>query len=558
MTSAADTSIIFHGSGRVEPPDPGGRLPAALVFPAEEPLALSTLGWQSAWRILMGMPGMRVERFFLPQSGKRPISADSDAPLSDFPLLAASVNFEEDFKALAEMLLAADIPLRRVDRPEWPIVMVGGPVAFLNPAPLAPLADAFFVGEAEAGMEQAAACVRDGWMAGESKAVVLKRLAALPGVLVPGLSRLPVRRVIAGGLGTELDAPCYSTFVSPRSAFRDMFLVEVNRGCPYGCRFCAAGSIYRPPRRASLDSLKALVEAAAPQKVGLVGTALTDWPDLRAFLAWLKERKTKFSLSSVRADGLSEDFLTFLRDAGARTLTLALEAPSERLRRAAGKRLDVEKLLEVVKIVSRLQFNKLKLYLIVGWPGETDADYEEFGEFLARLAEAREHGRGKKGKGLEVAVLSVAPLVPKPFTPLQWAAMPPEADLAARMEEVKAMCRPYKGLRVEGESAFAARLQGLLARGGQEVFDLVELAAREGSWRAALRRWEGDPGDVLDRERGADEPFPWEMVDTGVARKHLWREWRAYAESREGLLCPEEGCSVCGRCGMPSGFGRPL
>ncbi len=555
MTSAADTNILFYGSGGVELPDPGGRLPTALVFPAEEPLALSTLGWQAAWRILVSMPGMRVERFFLPPSGKRPLSADSSAPLSDFPLLAASVNFEEDYKALVEMLLGADIPLRRAERPDWPLVLVGGPVAFLNPAPLAPLADAFFVGEAEAGMEAAAASVRDGWMAGESKETVLARLAEMPGVLVPGVSRLPVRRVVAGGLTTDLEAPCYSTFVSSRSAFRDMFLIEVNRGCPYGCRFCAAGSIYRPPRRARLSRLKELVEAAAPQKVGLVGTALTDWPDLRAFLEWLKKRKTKFSLSSVRADGLTEDFLTFLRDAGARTLTLALEAPSERLRRAAGKRLDVEKLLDVVANVSRLQFNKLKLYLIVGWPGETDEDYAEFGDFLARLAEARAQGRGKKGKGLEVAILSVAPLVPKPFTPLQWAAMRPEAELAARMEEIKTMCRPYKGLRVEGESAFAARLQGLLARGGEEILDLVELAAREGSWRAALKHWDRDPASILDRERDKDESFPWEMVDTGVARGHLWGEWRAYAASREGLLCPEEGCAACGRCGMPARIG---
>ena len=488
MTSAATDDILFFGSRKPEPPDPGGRLPVALVFPAEEPLALSTLGWQAVWRILATLPGVRVERFFQPPRGACPASADSAALLSDFILLAASVNFEEDFKTLAEMLLEAEIPLRREARPDWPLVLVGGPVAFLNPAPLAPLADAFYVGEAEVGMATVAARVREGWLAGEDKQTVLRALAGLPGVLVPGVSPLPVRRAVAGGLNTELAAPCYSTFVSPHATFRDMFLIEVNRGCPYACRFCAAGSIYRPPRRATLARLMELVEAAQPQKVGLVGTALTDWPDLRAFLAWLKERKTKFSLSSVRADGLSEDFLTFLRDAGARTLTLALEAPSERLRRAAGKRLDVEKLLGVVENVSRLQFNKLKLYLIAGWPGETDADYAEFGEFLARFAEARERGRGKKGKGLEVAVLSVAPLVPKPFTPLQWAAMRPEAELAARMEEVKALCRPYKGLRVEGESAFAARLQGLLARGDETLFDLVELAAHEGSWRAALKR----------------------------------------------------------------------
>ncbi|EPR44442.1 Radical SAM domain protein [Desulfovibrio sp. X2] len=549
MTSARER-IHFLGAGRPELPDPGGRLPTALVFAGEESLALSTLGWQAAWRILADLPGLRVERVFLPGPNEAPASADSGIPLSDFPLLAASVNFEEEFKALAEMLLAAEIPLRRTDRPDWPLVLIGGPVAFLNPAPLMPLADAFFVGEAEAGLAEAVAVVRDVRLAGGGKDEAIARLERLPGVLVPGRTPLPVRRVVAGGITNELSAPCYSTFVSPRSAFRDMFLVEVNRGCPYGCRFCAAGSIYRPPRHATLEGLKDLVEQAAPQKVGLVGTALTDWPDLRAFLEWLKERKTKFSLSSVRADGLSDDFLTFLRDTGLRTLTLALEAPSERLRRAAGKRLDTGRLLEVVSSVSRLQFNKLKLYLIVGWPGETDADYEEFGDFLAEFSAARERGRGKKGKGLDVAVLSVAPLVPKPWTPLQWSAMRPEAELAARLDRLRALCRPHKGLRLEGESPFAARLQGLLTRGDEALFDLIELAARQGTWRKALAEWDGDMARYLDRERSREEPFPWEVVDTGVSRAYLWREWQAYLAGKEGVLCPDDGCGSCGRCGL--------
>lgn len=553
--TTADQAIQFHGRAAPELPDPGGRLPVALVFPGEAGLALSTLGWQSAWRILAREPGVRVERVFAPKRGQEPVSLDSGLPLRDFPLICISVNFEEELKTVIEMLDAAGIPPRRASRPGWPLVLVGGPVAFLNPAPLAPLADAFFVGEAEDGLADTASAVRGAYFAGADKAAALFSIASMPGIYAPGLSEVPVRRRIAGGIGPILHDPAYSSFISSEAAFRDMFLVEVNRGCPYGCRFCAAGSIYRPPRRATLSRLKELVEAANPRKVGLVGTALTDWPDLREFLLWLRERKTAFSLSSVRADGLDDDFLQFLRDTGARSLTLALEAPSERLRRAAGKRLDSEALLRVVETVSRLRFNKLKLYLIVGWPGEEDADYEELADFMARVQEARERGRGRKGSGLELLMISVSPLVPKPFTPLQWAAMASEEDLSRRIEQVRAACRPFKGVRVEGESPFAARLQGLLARGDEEMFDLAELAAKHGSWRAALKEWGVDTARYL-LEKSQGELFPWEVIDPGVSRAHLWKEWQGYLDCRAGGICPAEGCGPCGRCDLSPKQGK--
>jgi radical SAM superfamily enzyme YgiQ (UPF0313 family) len=328
-----------------------------------------------------------------------------------------------------------------------------------------------------------------------------------------------------------------------------MLLLEVNRGCPYGCRFCAAGFVYRPPRHADMADLKAVVEMANPSKVGLVGTALTDWPELPEFLDWLKERNTKFALSSVRADGLTREFLTFLRRAGVRTITLALEGPSRRLRLAANKKLAEDDFLRAVTLCSELGVNHLKVYVIVGWPDETDEDYDALAGFLNEIQAARAAGRGGRKKGLELVTLGVSCLVPKPFTPFQWAPMASETALAARLKSLKAMVKPLKGFQLSADNAPAARLQGLLARAGEEAFDLLVLAARSG-WRKALADWSGDPAAILDRERAQDETFPWEVVDPGVTRAFLWREWQRYKSGQTTRSCPPEGCAACRACGL--------
>jgi len=359
--------------------------------------------------------------------------------------------------------------------------------------------------------------------------------------------------VVADSSGRLLANPGSSCFVSPESEFRDMFLLEVNRGCPYGCRFCAAGYIYRPPRHAAIADLQAAVESVNPLKVGLVGTALTDWPDLLPFLTWLGERGTKFSLSSLRADGMTDELLTFLRRTGTRSLTFALEGASRRLRTAINKRLDEDVFLDAVRRVSALRFNHLKVYLIAGWPGETDADYDELGTFLERMAQAVEEGRGGKRQGVEHVTVSASCLVPKPWTPFQWAPMRSEADLDAVMRRIKSLVKPLKGFRSMLEKPASARLQGLLARGDERVFELAEIAAQPGmSWRAALKQWDGDPAKYLDRERGADEAFPWECIDTGVDRRYLWREWERYKAVHPSARCGPGDCASCDMCGLGS------
>ncbi|WP_043793891.1 radical SAM protein [Solidesulfovibrio fructosivorans] len=545
--SETSRARVHFGLDRPEVRDFGGRLPVALAVPGAEGLALSALGWQAVWRLLTDDQALAVERVFC-RPDEAPMAEDSGRPLADFPVVAFSLCYEEDYLPAAAALTAADIPLTRDKRPDFPIVMGGGPLAFLNPAPFLPALDLLFVGEAEAGLPEVLAALRRAVLSGADKAACLAAVAHMPGVLVPGVTRTPVARACAtdADAATVLADPAHSCFVSGHAAFRDMFLVEVNRGCPYGCRFCAAGYVYRPPRQARMAALQTLIEDVSPRKVGLVGTALTDWPDLLPFLAWLRERGTKFSLSSVRADGITPELLTILRQAGLRTLTLALEAPSERLRRAANKHLSLDALENAVALAGKYGINHLKFYVIVGWPGECPEDFDDLAPLLARVAEAASIGKGKRG--VAHATLSVNPLVPKPATPMQWAPMASVAAIEAAYARVREAAKPLPGFRVEVENASMARMQGLLARGDERLFPLIEAAAASGSFRRALKTWDGDEAFYLDRERDKDEVFPWDIVDIGVSRDFLWREWERYQQGVPTAKCPPAGCAVCKRC----------
>lgn len=535
-------------------PDHGGRLPTAIVVPGGEALAVSTLGWQAVYRLLAEEPLMAVERVFPDKTGHgpdggEPVSREASHPLSSFPVLAFSVTYEEDYLLLARTLEASGVPPLAAERPDFPLVLAGGPPAFLNPAPIAPFVDLFWVGEANEDHLQLLLDLRDHIFAGGSKSDFLEAVKDRPGVYVPGSSTTPVRRVVSA-LGSALPDPAWSCFVSPTATFKDTLLLEVNRGCPYGCRFCAAGYIYRPPRHADIDVMKDVVERTNPLKVGLVGTALTDWPDLLPFLKWLKERKTKFSLSSMRADGITEELLVFLRQCGIRTITLALEGASERLRNMASKKLDPDDFLKAVRLCARYGVNHLKSYIIVGWPGETDEDYDELADFMQRIIDIRAEEPGGRKKSYMRMTLGASCLVPKPWTPFQWAPMASEEQLDRRLKQLRKIVKPYKGLTLTHDSPFQARLQGLLARGDERVAEFIMLAAKHGGWKKALKRWDGDPSVYLDRVRADDEPFPWECVDIGVRRSFMLREWHQAQKAVVTPGCPGIACGDCKRCGM--------
>jgi radical SAM superfamily enzyme YgiQ (UPF0313 family) len=542
-------SELFYGRAQPALKEWGGRLPVALVFPEPMEHGLSTLGWQVVYRLLASREELVVERFFWDPTSPRPRSVDSGRDLGLFPLVLFSLNFEGDFPTVLKFLDSADIAVESADRPEWPLVLAGGPVAFLNPFPILPALDGVFVGEAEAGLCRVVEAIAEVWVHGGGKAHALDRIAALPGVLVPGRSREPVRRVVSMHDGMELREPGFSCFVSHQAQFRDMLLLEVNRGCPYGCRFCAAGSIYKPARHASMESLQQIVDRCAPHKVGLVGTALTDWPELLPFLRWLHERDVKFSLSSLRADGLTEELLGFMRHTGTRSVTLALEGASTRLRRAMNKQFSEEVFLEVVSRISRLQFGTLKLYLITGWPDESQDDFEEFATLLAKIDAARNQGRGNRKKGVELISVSVSCLVPKPWTPMQWTSIHDVRWFKDAMRNYKRMVGAYKGMRFSGENPAQARLQMFLARGGEVIYPFIRTASEEGL-TTAMERHASLVHDVLTRQYDGNTVFPWERLDIGVRRKFLYSEWIKYRRGMKSPVCPKEGCHECRLCGL--------
>ncbi len=525
----------------------------ALAVPGGDKAALSALGWQSVYRALAEAPGLAVERVFPDKLGTTegvdPRTRESKSPLSSFPVIAWSITFEEDFLSLPRTLLAAGVPPLAAERPSLPLVIAGGPVAFLNPAPIAPFVDIFWVGEADDRFLQFFDTLRTLVFDGADRETILETVKDMDGVYAPGRSRTPVKRITSGGQGPLTD-PAFSCFISGKAAFRDTLLLEVNRGCPYGCRFCAAGYIYRPPRHAELDELKRIVELADPPKVGLVGTALTDWPELLPFLKWLHERKKKFSLSSMRADGITEELLVYLRERGIRTITLALEGASERLRRMMSKKLDPKDFLNAVRLCARYGVNHLKIYMIAGWPGETDEDYAELADFLAEIVRIRSEEPGGRKKQFMRITIGVSSLVPKPFTPFQWAPMLTEDVLNARMKGLEKLAKPYKGVTLQHDDPFQARLQGLLARGGEDLAEFILLAAEHGGWKKALKQWDGDPASILDRERGQDENFPWEVVDIGVRREYLWKEWERAKQAKVSPGCSARGCAQCAGCGL--------
>ncbi len=553
------------GSRAIPEQEWGGRLPIALVFPQKPALAYSSLGWQAVLELLRPRPALAVEPVFWDPDRQELVRPFGKRGLDAFGVVAFSLTYEFDYIHLFRILTASGIAPDAARRPSWPLVMAGGALAFMNPAPIAPSVDLFWVGEAEAGLADCLEVLAEAYVRNGSRDDALDLIAAMPGVYVPGKSTLPVHRAVhlhPANLG-GLEAPVSSCFITPDAVFRDTLLLEVNRGCPHGCRFCAAGYVYRPPRLASLDALQEIVLRKRPRKVGLVGTALTDWPDLGRFLAWLGEQKVDVSLSSLRAEGLTEELLDILRALGTRTITLALEGAGRTLRDSMNKHVREEAFLRTVERLSRKGFNHLKIYLLLGWPGETDADWEEFGLFLREVDQARATGGGRGKTNLKLITLGLGCLVPKPWTPLQWAAMADEQAFKDRISQVRKATKNMTGVQVRSDAPGLARIQGLLARGDERVHELIRLAAglkgRELEvWTAALAQWPGDPAWYLDRERARDEIFPWEMIDPGLDREYLWREWEKVGTRRTSPPCPmdfapdglQAGCLKCRRCGL--------
>jgi len=538
--------------------DWGGKVSIALVYPNSYAVGMSNLGFQTIYRHLNAIPDVVCERVFLPdpedidelrRTRGVPLSLESLRPLTDFHMVGFSVTYEGDYIHVLRLLALAGIPLRAAERrPHDPLVLMGGVCAFSNPEPLAPFMDFIVVGEGEELVVELMAAYRDGYRDREG---FLSALTALEGLYVPerydvayagdgtiasvtphgGAPAIVTKRRLRNVNAFETIA----TVKTPQAEYGHMALLEVGKGCGRGCRFCLEGQVYRPVRHRSVEALRATVKelaASGEKRVGLVGACVSDYPWIGELLKIIDEQGLELSISSIRADSLTDDLVAALARGGHRTLTVAPEAGTERLRRAIRKAITDEQILAACDLVRAHGIPNLKTYFMLGQPTETDEDVEAIPR-LAELMLERLRVLDPTGRPFGRLTLSISSFVPKPWTPFQWAPFDGAESLQAKLETVKHGVRRFPNVRVLHENPREAALQSLLARGDRRVGDFLVLAATfDGDWRRALREWDGDRAFYTTRQRSADERLPWDHFEVGVKKAGLLREWdRAFAEA---------------------------
>ena len=538
--------------------DWGGRIAIALVYPNTYAVGMSNLGFQTIYWHLNQIPDVVCERVFLPdpedldelrRSGGAPFSLESMRPLTDFHLIGFSVTFEGDYINVLRLLSLAGIPLRAAQRRAHdPIVMMGGVCAFSNPEPIAPFMDFVAVGEGEELAREVVEAYRQGYRERES---FLDGLVGLDGVYVPDRYH-----VAYAGDGTVADVTArggarpivtkrrlrdvnrfetISLVKTPHAEYGHMALLEVGKGCGRGCRFCLEGQVYRPVRHRSLDALKATVHKMAADgatRVGLVGACVSDYPWIGQLLDVVQDAGLELSISSIRADSLSDGLASALARGGHRTLTIAPEAGTDRLRRVIRKAISDEQIMAACDLVRKRGIPNLKTYFMIGQPTETLEDVEAIPALAGRMLE-RLRVLDADGRPFGRLTLSISSFVPKPWTPFQWARFDGAESLGRKLEIIKRGVGRFPNVRVLHENPREAALQALLARGDRRVADFLEIAARlDGDWRRALREWDGDPSFYTTRARSIDERLPWDHFDVGVKKGGLAREWdRAHADA---------------------------
>jgi radical SAM superfamily enzyme YgiQ (UPF0313 family) len=549
----------------------GGRLAVALVYPNAYHQAMSNLGFQTVYELFNRGDDTLCERFFLPdpddldehrKTGYPLFSLESGRFLDEFDLIAFSISFENDYLHLPVLFELARLPLWAAARGAgWPPVLCGGVCAFLNPEPLADIMDLFAIGEGEVMLPPLVDALR---AAKAERAELLAGLARLPGIYVPSLYRVDYEedgtlaacapragappRVARQWLRQLDGTASRSCVLTGDTEFGDMALVEISRGCARKCRFCAAGYIYLPPRERSPAALRAALDEGLAERgrIGLVSPAVADHSGIDAISRHILDAGGQLSVASVRIDSLTAQEVAAMADSGHRTVAIAPEAGSQRLRDLINKGLDEEQILAAVHLIAAGGIPNLKLYFLIGLPTETLEDMEALLALAQKVREAwLEEGR-RRGR-LGNLTLSVNPFIPKPFTPLQWAAMEPVTSLKKKLKFLRRGVGRMANTSLICESLKSAELQALLSRGDRRVGRLLPHLAAGANLAAACRREGLEAAFYTVRERDKDELFPWEIIDQGVPRAFLWAEYQhALAEQLTPPCGP--GCRRCGLC----------
>ncbi|MDD5590806.1 MAG: radical SAM protein [Dehalococcoidales bacterium] len=500
--------------------DWGGRVPIALVYPNSYYVAMSCLGLHALYRLLNSYSGFVCERVFWEREHQArrssPLSLESQRPLTDFAVLAFSISYEVDYINVVEILKASGIPLYAGDRDgRHPLVIAGGPCVTANPLPLSPFFDLLCIGEGEPIVPTLLPVLADG--IGGERSELLRALSSLPGVYVPQCQ--PVKPVVRQWANDLDSLPVASTIVTGDTELGDLYLIEVERGCNWGCRFCMVSSTFSPVRFRSMDSVIAQAEEGLKyrRRLGLVGPAVADHPQIEEIAVRLRQMGAGLSVSSLRMKPLSRVLLRELAGGEAQTIAFAPEAGSMRLRQLIKKGISEDDILKAIDMVAGTGVKQLKLYFMIGLPSETDEDIEEIIRLVIR-------GKGildRKQSGARV-IVKAAPFVPKASTPLQWLPMAPLAVLNHRLSRLKNSLQP-RGIKVNSESPAWSEVQAVFARGGADVAGV--LAALEevslSGWRRAVARCRPDVDFYAHQTWHTGQRLPWAIIDSGIEKGRL-------------------------------------
>ena len=550
---------LHHETGAIKK-EWGGKLPVLLVYPDTYRAGMSNLAVHTVYRLLNSMDNVVCERCFWRKGQKAPVSIESNRQPSDFAVIAFSISFETDYINVVDFLRASSIELYASLRTYGPIVMAGGIAVTLNPEPIAAFMDAFVIGEAEGLVQDSMNCISQNLTARKERAFILKELDNLDGVYVPSLFDVtygPDGRIekmehqskkgkkIRRHLSAFPDRVPSTAVYTDDTAFSDMHLQEVSRGCSYRCRFCISGYAYLPPRHRELDGLKNNLRSLPPgiKKVGVVSPMVTEYPHLNELLDHIHSLGLKASMSSMRADRLAAlDFNKIEMSTDQFSAAIAPEAGTERLRRVLNKQMSDEQILQAARFLGEHKVSTLKLYFLIGIPGETDDDIKAIASLALLVKGALKRGKGKVS-------ISVNPLIPKPFTPFQWLGLIQQDEVRDKINLIKAALKS-SGIKIEWEKHYL--LQAILSRGDRRLSGFLEyLADTDKSLNRALRESGVSREYYAPEARGQDEVLPWDFMDYGFKKNFLLNEYRLGMKGIVTPVCNPDRCDICGVCGPP-------
>ena len=556
-----------------ESPAPNQAIRVLLVYPNTREVALANLGFQQVYSLLNSIQGVECDRYALPTdwipetemlSQKDLRSMDMNRLPADFDMIAFSISFEPDYLNAVIALKYFNIPLDRTERDSsHPMIVAGGSAIFINPEPLANCMDVMFIGEGE-GM---ANYFFDTLYKFEDKNKFLEKAASLPGIYVPEFYDSQIDSGRQVGVSTTIDIPSrvtrhwvaeekslctHSVVHGENSTFKDMALMEVTRGCIWACRFCTAGFIYRPPRLPDLnktyDSMMQTLggQEKTAQTIGLVGPSVTDHPQLPALAKRITDEGKTISFSSLRMETLTDELVGLILKSGQKTLTVAVDGPSERMRDVINKAATDDFIVEKCRFLTRKGILHLKIYSIVGLPHETDEDIEQFIRLIERVQEVyvdecRNHGR------IGRITISLSPLVPKPGTPFQYHPMEEVKSLKKKFSRLRKVLGKLPHLKLSFGSPNEAYLQTYLSRGDRSVHEFFKTFLSNGhDAKSALNKHSVD--SFVYRQYGKEDYLPWDIVDHGYRNGFLWDDYQRGLNAGRTPVCDTATCHVCGIC----------